>query len=603
MIHEVWSDRATFKRLRFKPGLNIVLATRSELPAKEAENTKRTRNGAGKSSLVDIIRFLTGGEIGRNSSVLDAPILREDTFFMKVDVGGVPITALRSPATKGRTEIQGDFSTWPVRPDVNAKTGQVSMTNRNWNDVLGQVWFGLPPESRIAPRSNLSHSACISFFVRRSRDGGFSHWVLTHRSQSAVRQASPLFHLLGLDPEVALKFVRLDDSKKAAAELKRAIDKGLLSKTVGTPGHLRNELVKARRRGERLENRIAGADIIEFYGEYEREAAQLDRQISDINDANYMDEQLLQDLSRATEEETIPALPDIRRLYEEARVVLPDISLKQYEEVHVFHRAVVANRKAHLESEIGSAHGRIAIRNKERERLARRHSEILGLLQSGVSILNYRKLDNELIQTQAEIADLSHRLALAEKFENLKMDVKAEKVDAERSLRDELRERRVVIETAISTFQEISGAIYETPAEFDVAPSATGPKFAIREPAILSDGISNMQIFTFDFMLSALSAKRGFWPGFLVHDSHIFDGVDGRQVGAALAFGPKKATELGGQYIVTMNSDDLEKAEKETGMKFSDFVLDPVLTDTPSGGLFGISFEHDNSSALLVEED
>src|SRR5262249_39680692 len=274
--------------------------------------------------------------------------------------------------------------------------------------------------------------------------------------------------LFGLDPDVALKFVRLDETKKAATELKRAIEKGLLSKTVGSAGHLRNELVKTRRRAQRIKVRLDGLDVLEFYGEYEQEAAMLDRQINDLNDANYIDEQLIQDLKRATEDEAAPALPDIERLYGEAQIVLPGVSLRQYDEVRQFHEAVVSNRKAHLSAEIDAARNRINVRNRDRERLVERHQTILGVLQSGVSLGHFRKLDSEFIQAEAEIADLSHRLALAERFENLKIDARAEKVDAERSLRDELKEKRALVDEAISTFQEISASIYESPAEFDI---------------------------------------------------------------------------------------------------------------------------------------
>jgi uncharacterized protein YydD (DUF2326 family) len=546
---------------------------------------------------------MVGGEIGRGNSVLDAAALKDDTLFMSLDILNAPVTASRSPGTRGRIEVSGDTNSWPIRPDVNKKTGATTLTARNWNDLLGRTFFGLPPESQIPARSNLSNSACIGFFVRRARDGAFAHWVLTHRAQSSVRQAVPLFHLFGLDPDVALKFVRLDETRKAAAELKRAIDKGLLSKAVGSVAHLRNELVKARRRAQRIRSRIEGVDILEFYGEYEQEAARLDRQINEINDANYIDEQLLQDLQRATDDEAAPAIPDIRRLYEEAHVVLPEVSLRQYEEVKSFHETIVSNRRAHLNSEINSARKRVTARNRERERLVERHHTILGLLQSGVSLGHFRKLDSELIQAEAEIADVSHRLALAEKFEGLRLDARAEKVDAERSLRDELRERRALIDESIAVFQEISGAIYESPAEFDISATSTGPRFSIKEPAILSDGINNMQIFTFDMTLAVMSAKRGSWPGFLIHDSHVFDGVDGRQIGAALRVGNERSLALEGQYIVTMNSDDLEKAQRETGEDFSSFVLDPVLADREAGGLFGFSFEHDVSGAALAESE
>jgi len=76
----------------------------------------------------------------------------------------------------------------------------------------------------------------------------------------------------------------------------------------------------------------------------------------------------------------------------------------------------------------------------------------------------------------------------------------------------------------------------------------------------------------------------------LIHDSHLFDGVDGRQVISALKVGAETAEELGFQYIVTMNEDD---AFKETAQDFDlkEHILPVTLTDaTEEGGLFGFRF-------------
>lgn len=82
----------------------------------------------------------------------------------------------------------------------------------------------------------------------------------------------------------------------------------------------------------------------------------------------------------------------------------------------------------------------------------------------------------------------------------------------------------------------------------------------------------------------------GIGPGFLIHDSHLFDGVDGRQVISALKVGAETAGELGFQYIVTMNEDDAFK-EKIDGFDLWKHVLSVALTDAKEdGGFFGFRF-------------
>jgi len=120
--------------------------------------------------------------------------------------------------------------------------------------------------------------------------------------------------------------------------------------------------------------------------------------------------------------------------------------------------------------------------------------------------------------------------------------------------------------------------------------TSNGPVFKFPMQGERSKGIKNMQIFCFDMMLMRLCARRRMGPGFLIHDSHLFDGVDGRQVISALRLGSEIAQELGFQYIVTLNEDDAFKETIE-GFDLNDYVLHTRLTDaTDDGGLFGIRF-------------
>ncbi|MBC8002839.1 MAG: DUF2326 domain-containing protein [Opitutaceae bacterium] len=55
-----------------------------------------------------------------------------------------------------------------------------------------------------------------------------------------------------------------------------------------------------------------------------------------------------------------------------------------------------------------------------------------------------------------------------------------------------------------------------------------------------------MRIFCFDRMLMQRMQERKMGPGFLAHDSHLFDGVNGQQIITGL----KAAVRLSFQYIV-----------------------------------------------------
>ncbi len=117
MIHELWSDRPSFKRLKFGRGLNIVLAARSGGdPEAPSEHQGRTRNGAGKSSLIDILRFMLGGDVQKKKTIVAAPILKDDNLFLSLDLMEKVVTVSRAPSGRGRVSIQGDHLSWPANP-------------------------------------------------------------------------------------------------------------------------------------------------------------------------------------------------------------------------------------------------------------------------------------------------------------------------------------------------------------------------------------------------------------------------------------------------------------------------------------------------------
>ena len=59
MIRSVRCNKDTFKTINFNPGFNVVTAERTKESSK-----KDSRNGLGKSTLIEIIQFCLGGNKG-----------------------------------------------------------------------------------------------------------------------------------------------------------------------------------------------------------------------------------------------------------------------------------------------------------------------------------------------------------------------------------------------------------------------------------------------------------------------------------------------------------------------------------------------------------
>ncbi len=143
---------------------------------------------------------------------------------------------------------------------------------------------------------------------------------------------------------------------------------------------------------------------------------------------------------------------------------------------------------------------------------------------------------------------------------------------------------------AIDLFNANSQFLYKAPGNLAIDIDRTGFKFNINIERSGSHGIDNMKIFCYDLMLAQLWAERNPSPGFLVHDSTIFDGVDERQVARAIERAASESRKRGFQYICILNSDTLPKDDFSPGFNIEEFVRLRLNDASPSGSLFGVRF-------------
>jgi uncharacterized protein YydD (DUF2326 family) len=343
-------------------------------------------------------------------------------------------------------------------------------------------------------------------------------------------------------------------------------------------------------RSKKLAAEIANFQVLPEYKELETESARLTVQLNDLANANTLDLHAIAELETALTVEVAPDLDDLQALYQEAGVALPGLVKRRYDDVKSFHESVVRNRKDYLGSELEAAKLRVVMRDGKKAQLDRRRAEIRGILQSHGALEQFLKLQGELGRLESGLESLRQRFLAAEQLEGTKNELEIERNRLTIRLRRDFAEQNERLSEAIVAFEETSARLYESAGSMMVDETANGPVFKFPMQGQRSKGIKNMQIFCFDMMLMRLCAARKMGPGFLIHDSHLFDGVDGRQVISALRLGAEISQQLGFQYIVTMNEDDAFK-ETIAGFDLNDYVIGTRLTDaTADGGLFGIRF-------------
>ncbi|EHR48455.1 hypothetical protein SacmaDRAFT_0140 [Saccharomonospora marina XMU15] len=575
MIHEVTSSLPKFKTLRFTQGLNIVLADRTD-----KSTQTDTRNGSGKSSLIEILHHLLGGKADPKSMFRQPP-LDEHWFAMIFDLAGHGVRVQREGATPGKVTVT-------TFTDDGAVADEETISNEQWKRRLASEVFGLAEEGDWAP----SFRSCISYFLRRQSAGGFQTPTKHFSQQMTWDIQVNLSFLLGLDVELARAWQRLRERERQMDTLRKAAQGGALGDIVGNAGELASELAVAEDELNTLAASAADFTVIPTYTTVEAEVTRLGQHIRALNNQIISDRDYLAQLENNLDEVQTARPTGLAELFAAADVQLPDVALAAYDDVQAFHDSVIANRRQYLDAEIRRITTDLNTNTAERDRIATQRSDGLRLLASGGAAETLLELQRDAAKRQVRVEQLRHRYDNAVAFESEQGELRLERQRLAAALTRDLAERQQVLRPAFVIFERLSQRLYADQQHGRLVVNATdnGPEITATIPRGRSKGITNMQVYCFDLDLITLWSRKQRGPGFLVHDSHLFDGVDERQRASALQLGAEYAAAEGFQYIVTLNSDETPN-DLPDGRVIEDFVLPERLTDHgEDGGLFGLRF-------------
>jgi len=575
MIYSIDSDHKKFEKIEFHDGFNVILADKTE-----KSSPKDSRNGLGKSTMINIIHFCLGGD---PKDALNDSKLEGSTFTIELDLDGKKYKISRSPGNKSQIFIDGDYSDWSIKPKIDEDTGKRFLKKDSWRSMLGKFMFDLPIG---LPVFHPSFGSMISYFIRKHE--GFLDAFKQSSSQRTWDFQTNNAYLLDLGWKFATDLQILRERKNDLEAFRREINTGKFAGFMGNAGKLEAEKIKLQIQANKQKEKLDKFQVNDQYEQIEKEANDITEIIHNHTNQNVMDKLLLNRYNVSIEEEETTDIHIISEIYQEAGLHFSEKITKTLVEVNNFHNKIVENRTDFLNSEIKRLESEIVDKTNRVEQLDKKRASLMQILSSEGALKEYTEIQRNYSDSQSELNEIKAKLDNLKNIENQDNQIKIDKQKLYQNALIDMKERTEQKNNAITAFGEFSSFLYDEFGTLLINLNVNGFEFDIDISRSSSQGIGNMKVFCYDLTLAKIWSKRKQSPGFLIHDSAIFDGVDERQRAGALQLAKITSENDNFQYICTLNSDMIPNDYFDKDFDFQKYIVRTLTDSTEDGGILGI---------------
>lgn len=583
MIHSVSANQPGFRPVHFSPGLNLIVADRHE-----TATDKDTRNGVGKSLLLDIIHYCLGSNAFLDRQTIAS--LKGWEFQLDLTIGSRRVTVTRSLSASDQVRIGGDIAGWePLGPQpALLDHATAKLPPRQWIQRLGSSLFDLPAENGdTGPRP--SFRTLMSYLGRRREEGYLSPLTWIAKPTAPDRDLH-LAYLLGMNWECPRDWSRLNDKDKELRALQKVIAKGVVAGTSATMGELESRRVRLEHDAERSAAALRSFKVHPNYDALQKDADRLTAEIHELQNRDYTDRQILSRYRESTKEESPPKPLSVEAVYEDAGIVFPDQLKRTLSEARRFYRQIVRNRSRFLKTEIERLERTISERRTRIEKLTEERASVMQVLATHGALSEHSRLQERHVALHERLQNIRTQIANVERLNREREALDASRVEIKRAAKEDYEALRPIREAALRWFNENSTALYEAPGNLVIDVGAGGYQYRAEIERSASEGIGRMLIFCFDLTVLQLQKRLGRGMDFLIHDSLMFDPVDTRQRARALERAHRVTSEIGAQYICALNSDMVPEKDFSDGFDYEQFVRLRLSDESPEGRLLGIHF-------------
>lgn len=562
-----------FHTIHFKNGLNFIVGERTDPSVKDP---KDSYNGVGKSLVIELIHFC----LGSNKIKAFSEKLEGYEFGLKFSVGEKVHSITRS--------CDGDQT-----PALNGKKyNKLSEFTRELERIV------FPAISNI---SGLSFRSLIARFIRRYKKNYTSYdgFVKNEQPYSQLLNNS---YLLGLEVRIAEMKKNIKEGSAVLTSAKKSLhsDKLLLEYFKGAKD-IKFQISELKETKATLEGRLKDFKVAENYTDIQNRANELSEFKKKLLNDKYFIELNLKKARLSSEKSISLSVDDVKKMYLEAKQVLPENIIRDAYEVEEFHKNLVANRHNTMvrqiikfESELETIDTKISETTLELDR----H---LKYLNEHGALTEYVALTEDYSRTVEQLNKFNDYNRLIDDYEVELSKKKKENEDNKIAIKKYLSETSNQQDKLMKKFKSFSKQFYENKTSgLSVNGNYKNNKIAWDIHADIegdsSDGINEVLIFCYDmtvFTIGNHSVK------FLFHDSRLFSNMDPRQKYTAIMLAQALTKDGTMQYISSWN-EDMITAIKEmvTDSDYNNLVQlvkeNTILTlkdDKPENKLLGVKLD------------
>lgn len=568
MIHELYANKSSFKKIQFNKGINIILAEGDD-------NTENSRNGLGKTTLVHIIHFCLGGT--PNKKYLPEDTFNDWEFTISIDISNEKIYAKRSFNEKSIIIVEGNFSKFPLKPTYSEEKEIYFYTLNEWKEVLGTSLLGLKNEKEF--RFKPTFRKVISYFIRRDEDIKKSPFKTssTHKNIDVINCTS---FCVGLDWKLMSKYKEYGD------EIKRLNENFSNLKSIhGSKGQLVPEMNRLKKDLTKIKEDLDNYKVHESYRQIEKSADILSKEIQELVEKTIFLNKKIDIYEESIKEENIDDI-NVEEIYNEINFYFPENVKKTLRESKEFHKNIIFNRTNFLKTEIQSIKNDLSLINQEIEIKSDKKAGYMDILNNFGALNEYNNMQKYYTEQKSEYELIVNIIKQFDEITNKKNKLKVKLLELESRFQINYDENINHLNSLIDIFSDNSSYLYDVPGDLIIECSEKGFEYNVDIPRINSTGKTKMIVLCYDLML--LENFVGYnYIDFLIHDSNIFDGVDSRQYASALNLIYEKTTKFDMQYICMLNSDSIPD---NLNFNIEDHVVLELNDNSIEGTLLGFEF-------------